>query len=185
MSPLRRGRLTVWLAALGSLAAGCASPRFSVERQPDGTQRLRCRVSLPDCLTEAERLCQGRHYVVLRAVDEHDRRGGPELSLDVRTSEALFRCGPVIAWPPGFDPMASPPMTSPPPEAAPPPASVAAPPSAAEPSPAPPVRACFPGSTQACVGPGGCAGGQACLSDSSAFGPCDCGAATPGVSMPR
>lgn len=36
--------------------------------------------------------------------------------------------------------------------------------------------ACVAGSTQACVGPGGCAGGQACLPDGSGFGECDCGA---------
>lgn len=33
---------------------------------------------------------------------------------------------------------------------------------------------CTPGSTQACVGPGACAGGQACLAGSG-WGPCDCG----------
>jgi hypothetical protein len=35
--------------------------------------------------------------------------------------------------------------------------------------------ACVKGVTQACVGPGGCSGGQACLPDGSGFGPCDCG----------
>ena len=34
---------------------------------------------------------------------------------------------------------------------------------------------CVPGSTQECVGPGGCRGGQACLGDGSGFGACDCG----------
>jgi hypothetical protein len=33
---------------------------------------------------------------------------------------------------------------------------------------------CAPGSTQACVGVGACQGGQACLSDGSGFGPCEC-----------
>jgi hypothetical protein len=41
------------------------------------------------------------------------------------------------------------------------------------------TRACIPGSTQACVGPGACSGGQACSSDGSGFGPCDCGGAKP------
>jgi hypothetical protein len=39
----------------------------------------------------------------------------------------------------------------------------------------PPPRACIPGATQACVGLGACAGGQACLPDGAGFGPCDCG----------
>jgi hypothetical protein len=33
---------------------------------------------------------------------------------------------------------------------------------------------CRPGETQKCVGPGACAGGQACKDDGSGFGPCDC-----------
>ena len=37
--------------------------------------------------------------------------------------------------------------------------------------------ACVPGSTQACVGPGGCSGGQVCRPDGTGFGACDCGPA--------
>lgn len=35
---------------------------------------------------------------------------------------------------------------------------------------------CVPGTTQACVGPAACSGGQSCLPDGSGFGSCDCGA---------
>lgn len=44
------------------------------------------------------------------------------------------------------------------------------------------ARACFPGATQHCLGPGACRGAQACNKDGSAFSDCDCGtepAATP------
>ena len=34
---------------------------------------------------------------------------------------------------------------------------------------------CAPGSTQECVGPGACKGGQACKDDGSGYLPCDCG----------
>lgn len=34
---------------------------------------------------------------------------------------------------------------------------------------------CTPGSTQACIGPGACDGGQACLPDGSGYGECNCG----------
>jgi hypothetical protein len=169
------------LAMLGLLGAGCASPRFTLERQAGGAERIRCRVPLGECLGEVERHCDGGRYVVLRAVDEHDRRGGRGLNLGVRTSEALFRCGPELGWPLGFDPMMSPPEAAACPATPPAPA----PPPPAEPPPPPPVRACFPGSTQACVGPSGCHGGQACLPDAAAFGPCDCGADATGVSRPR
>jgi hypothetical protein len=40
---------------------------------------------------------------------------------------------------------------------------------------APSAAVCTPGATQRCVGPGACDGGQVCLDDGSAFGPCDCG----------
>lgn len=36
-------------------------------------------------------------------------------------------------------------------------------------------KACTPGTTQACTGPGACVGGQACLSDGSGYGACACG----------
>jgi hypothetical protein len=142
------------IAVLGLASVACAAPRFSVEKRADGAQHLRCKQALPECLVEAERLCQGRAYVVLRAVDEHDRRGGsPELNTDVRTSEAVLRCAPAIGWPPGADPMSPGPFAS-----------------------ASPSRACVPGASSPCTGPAGCAGGQACLADGSGFGPCDCGA---------
>jgi len=38
-----------------------------------------------------------------------------------------------------------------------------------------PRQACVPGSTQACVGPGACQGGQACSPDGSTWQLCDCG----------
>jgi len=36
-------------------------------------------------------------------------------------------------------------------------------------------RACTPGASQACVGPGACQGGQVCTADGTGYGPCDCG----------
>jgi len=41
--------------------------------------------------------------------------------------------------------------------------------------PKPPPQACVPGSTQECVGPGGCRGGQACNAEGTGYSPCDCG----------
>ena len=167
-----RGGPRAALLATLAVGAGCATASVAVEARADGTKHLRCKTSLPSCLDEVERLCQGRHYVVLRAVDEHDHRGGPELNLDVRTSEAIVRCGPAIAWPPGQDPMALAPETVAP-------ALPAAP-------PAPPLapHACVPGVSQPCTGPAGCSGGQACLADASGFGPCDCGHAAPSERRP-
>lgn len=38
-----------------------------------------------------------------------------------------------------------------------------------------PVRVCAPGTSVACVGVGGCSGGQVCNAEGSAYGACDCG----------
>lgn len=58
--------------------------------------------------------------------------------------------------------------TSPPPDS-----------STAPPATAPALHACVPGATQACLGPGACAGAQACRDDATGFLPCDCGPASP------
>jgi len=166
--PLRPGVAARLVAFCFLALAGCATARVSAERRADGTEHLRCRMALPACLVEAERLCQGRHYFVLRAVDEHDYRGGSQFRTDTRTSEAIVRCGPAMAWPLGVDPTALPAET------AAPGAAPMAPTRA--PAPSAPPRACVPGSTQGCVGPGACRGGQSCLADATGFGPCDCGA---------
>jgi hypothetical protein len=41
-----------------------------------------------------------------------------------------------------------------------------------------------PGATQACVGPGGCSGGQVCAADGGRFEACDCGAAKTDAATP-
>ena len=40
------------------------------------------------------------------------------------------------------------------------------------------AEVCTPGQSVACVGPGGCAGGQACNADGTAYAACDCGGST-------
>lgn len=35
--------------------------------------------------------------------------------------------------------------------------------------------ACVPGQSVACIGPGGCEGGQVCREDGTGYGECDCG----------
>ena len=39
------------------------------------------------------------------------------------------------------------------------------------------AKACVPGATQACTGPGGCKGGQVCADNGAKFLACDCGPA--------
>jgi hypothetical protein len=147
---------TLIFSGVATLVVGCATGRPVVE--PLGSERfhLKCTTALARCLAEAaDASCQGRHYIVERAVNDLDMRGATPNQAEFRTSEAIIHCGGANNWGPLAPPMGpaeKPPETK-----------------AAE------ARVCAPGSTQACVGPGGCKGGQACLLNGSAYGACDCG----------
>ncbi|HVU51000.1 MAG TPA: hypothetical protein VHL80_09965 [Polyangia bacterium] len=155
-----RRLLAVLLSSLG--CAHTASP-IQIQRQPDDILHLRCQTPLGDCLIAAENACNHQRYVVLRAFDDHNLKGDTTLPDDFRSSEAYVRCGNAAGWGPENQALRANPLDATPPSAA----------------PAAPARACVPGATQACVGPGGCAGGQSCAPDGASFGPCDCGASRP------
>lgn len=145
------------------LGAACSSrPSPGTTRLPDGTISLTCNAPLAQCLSRAEDVCKNENYEVLRARDQRDTYG-PETGssqVQVRSSEAIIRCTGTGRPLMGRDPLVASAGSAPPPAAAPPPVA---------------VRACVPGTTQACIGPGKCDGGQSCLPDGTAFGPCDCG----------
>ena len=180
------------LALLAPLLGACASTTaFHSEPLGDGAYKLKCDGPLPACLRRAEDVCKGNPYEVMKARDQRDRYGaevGQGGQVEIRTSEAIVRCGQRGKAPPPttaqFEdqpetfrlrrkdavpedrPAVDPSLTSKP----------------VEPAPtALPQRACIPGSTQACIGPGKCEGGQSCLPEGNGFGPCDCG--TLGVPM--
>lgn len=214
------------IAAFASLLtasqlAACASTNSSVSNLGSGVYELKCKnTALPTCLQQAERICHGKEYDVLRGQEQRKRFGGDNGTsvIEERASLAKIRCSapgrPLLdfyeadadAEPPkpwrlqrrsGVDVEAPPlspvvgganagtaepgaPSTAAPTTAAPTTAapSTATPttalPNAAKPAEAPKL-ACVPGSTQTCVGPGACSGGQACLADGSGYAPCDCG----------
>jgi hypothetical protein len=143
------------LAACGTFSTG------STEFRPDGTVMLKCSTSLPRCLERAEEACHGTRYEVLSAADNHDYYGPSNVSqqTEVRSSEAVVRCGQQ-GWSlfGGAVPVKAAKAAS----------------AAAAPAPAPAPRACVPGATQLCFGPGACRGGQACLGDGSGFTACAC-----------
>lgn len=176
------------LLAVAPLLIACAT-RSGVETQhlPDGTLRIKCETSLAACLARAEDICHGNTYDVVRARDQRDRYG-PEMGtaqVEVRSSEALVRCGSRGRPLGGYDDLKLPPGAQAG-GAVGPGAGPGMGPGAGQPAapPAPPPRACVPGATQACIGPGKCEGGQSCLPDGSAFGPCDCGTLGPPVTAP-
>jgi hypothetical protein len=153
----------LFAAALAvAVAAGCAAQQVKTERRPDGIYHVTCRDTLQVCLNKAEELCQRQRYVVLRAYDLDDHRGGTEKETEVRTSEAFFRCGARASW--GDENKAL--LAQ---DVCPAPATPPAPPASAA------SVGCTPGVSIACVGAGGCKGGQSCAPDGKTFGPCDCG----------
>jgi hypothetical protein len=152
---------SVWLVlALVPLSASCSRGGGMPAQQADGSYRLSCTGPLTDCLERAERLCKDEGYTVM-GQDVHELLGHEQgqSQIEVRKSEATIHCGkPQGSGARAFVELKRDPVS-------------AAPPPPAKPEP----LACVPGSTQACVGPGGCKGGQACTSDGSRYESCDCG----------
>jgi hypothetical protein len=175
-------RLGAGFIALAAAAACASQQGFDTQRLPDGTINLKCRSPLGQCLANADALCHGNTYEVVRARDQRDRYGPANgtSQVEVRSSEATVRCSSPLHplnpkagtvesandWtlkrggeegdgiPVGVRDETRPGTAGATPVTA---------------------RVCVPGTTQACVGPGKCEGGQSCLPDGSAFGPCDCG----------
>jgi hypothetical protein len=156
------------LAALAVLSAlSCATPSVQVERRPDGILHVSCQSPLPQCLAVVEKTCDYQRYAVLRAFDDRNRKGDtvaaslPELAGDLnvsRSSEAFVRCDRNAAWSIENKALRKAPLGN-------------------DAATAP--LGCMPGAAVACVGAGGCRGGQVCAPDGSKLGPCDCGPAEP------
>lgn len=152
------------LALLLSLTAACSQSSGRPARLADGGYSLSCKGPLSDCLHHAEHLCHDEGYTVREARDVHQVLGAEtgQSRVVIQKSDATIYCGdaprPEIHL--VREPEATP--APPPPSAPPPPVKAAAP-------------ACVPGATQACIGPAGCSGGQACAADGTHFEACDCG----------
>lgn len=160
MHQLSRLGARALLVATVALAA-CAGPRVTIEKRDDGILHLKCPTTLSECLEQASIACNRGKYAVLRAIDDPDIKAGMALTATLYPgSEAYVRCGSAHSLGAENKQLLEQPLC---------PAPAAAPP------PAPPSRSCVPGSTQACVGPGGCHGGQSCDADGSRYAPCDCG----------
>lgn len=165
-----RSRPSAYLFGLVLLAltAACSSATGRPVRLGEGSYSLSCKGPLTNCLKHAERLCKDEGYTVSEARDVQERAGSAsgQSQVVIQKSDATIHCGAQAARPPielkRAEPLPAPTAAPPLPPAAPAPA----------PKPAP---LCVPGSTQACIGPAGCSGGQACLPDGSGYETCNCG----------
>ncbi len=148
----------------------------TVQKLEFDTYRIACTdAPLDGCLHEAaNNACDKRAYFVVRGISDVNSRGtseSPEIAL---SSQAIVRCGPRRGWgDQAATLMSAAPLSAAVPSATP----VAQQPPA--PAAAPPAPVCAPGSTQACIGPAACSGGQACKADGSGYDPCDCGSPSP------
>jgi hypothetical protein len=157
--------------ALAGTLLGCSRQAVERQRLADGSFSFRCESELPACLSKVDEVCKGSAYVVHGAWDEPKTSGVDQYQVESHRSQVHFRCTSAASLEKNLSPpapRASATAQTPPNQKKPPAVTVA-------PSAAPPASACVPGATQACVGAAACSGGQACLSDGSGFGPCDCG----------
>lgn len=152
--------------SLAAVLPACASTNAETQALGDRTYRIRCKAPLAACLKKAEELCPEVSYDVLKARDRRTYTGVEPAVIQHRSSEAIVECG--SRGIPMFDEpdLAEEVQTSPEGKAK----------DEAKPTPTPeePRLACTPGVSEACVGIGGCQGGQACREDGSGFGPCLC-----------
>jgi hypothetical protein len=146
------------LVCAACLSAACATP--GIERRHLGDQRYHfvCRTALTACLSHVGKVCQDKSYDVLAARDRRNFTGVEPAEREQRSSEAVIECR--TRGMPLFDEDDL--LKQLPTEAKPRPRST------------PAKMLCTPGTTQSCVGVGGCAGGQSCLADGSGYGPCQC-----------
>ncbi len=176
---LRHGYPMTRLLWLWVSLVACSNVAVPSSRRPDGSWQLKCGATMDACVRRASELCKERGYVVLGGMSKRQLYGA-ELGVsqvEERESELQIACAdrrgdlPTVLHPFGGSEAAS----------ANPVSSASAQPPLPLPSSAPSnahVASCTPGSTQRCVGPGACSGGQACLPDGSGYAACDCSAPT-------
>ena len=153
-------------------ALGCSRQGVERQRLPDGSYAFTCRQGLSTCLSHVDEVCKGGPYEVLSGHEESKMYGSDDYQVEGHRSRAVVRClhpgqSPSVAHAPSARASAAP----------------RAVPVKASTSPAP-ARVCVPGTTQTCVGPAACSGGQACLADGTGFAPCDCGTTAPSSAAP-
>lgn len=168
-----RLKVASWLISASSLGVLIGCSHVKVSKAPGSVSLLTCPSGIKSCLGRADQICGDEGYTILSGRSERRMLGGANSPYQVRAerAELEIRCGVedeserhdvVFRLPKRKDrPLSEGGNEQPDVRPAP-----------AEPSP---PRACVPGSTQQCTGPGACAGGQSCAADGARFGPCDCG----------
>lgn len=145
-----------FLMALAGAVASC-SKNHAVQLK-DGSWQVQCEDQVERCVREAQRTCGSEPYHVISGKQEEKRYGGQngyQMGAELHTLE--FRCGSD----PGVWKLER--------------KDESAPAESETPPPPPPKQLCTPGTTQRCVGPAACDGGQSCNADGTGYSVCDCG----------
>jgi hypothetical protein len=150
-----------YVCAMGLLGVlnACAAGPVERHRLADGSWQITCQLPMDECVRRIEPLCNDKRYRIVTGESKNIIRDVPPGTREYRTSELTLLCTDQLSA-----------------ESA----------SAGTRSEMAPTLSrldggspmlCVPGATQACLGPAGCQGGQACRPDGSGFGACDCGTA--------
>ncbi len=147
MQRLMLGSILLCLSACGT---------GGVHQMKNGNLRVQCPQVQSECMHQAELHCQDRGGVhVLNAREKNELYGVEGNKAGTLVSEVVFVCG---------DDAPRKPIKLPPREES----------TTSTPSPTPEKRICIPGSTQRCVGPAACVGGQSCLPSGTGWANCEC-----------
>ena len=126
----------------------------------NGNLRVQCPSVQSECMQQAELHCAEKGGVhVLSSREKNELFGVEGHQEGTLMSEVIFVCG---------DDAPRSPIKLPPKQDAVP----------SKPANPPAKRVCVPGSTQRCIGPGACVGGQSCLPSGVGWAACQCAAAT-------
>jgi hypothetical protein len=147
---MRSSVLAAW-----PLLLACGTAEVQSQKLKDGSWTFTCELSMDECIRRVQERCPAQRYRIIEGTSETRLRDAPPFERAYHTSRLHLRCNDagadVLISTSGSDDSA---LTS-----------VAA----------SKARECGVGETRACIGPGACQGGQACLPDGSGFGACDCG----------
>jgi hypothetical protein len=144
-----------WLALTSlTLLAACGASEVQSQKLKDGSWSFKCELAMDECIRRVQEQCKNQRYRILEGTSETRLRDAPPFERAYHTSRLHLQCNDD-----GANVLLS--IDSSKQETAPKAASV-----------------CAVGETRACVGPGACTGGQACLADGKGFSNCDCGSST-------
>ena len=157
---IRRGMRWFCLVSASVLAA-CGATEVQSQKLQDGSYNVTCELSMDECIRRVQDRCRNQRFRILEGTSEVRLRDAPPFERAYHTSRLHFECTddsgkPLISLDAAAAARSADPAKS-----------------------APAARSCVSGETRVCVGAGACKGGQACLTDGSGFGPCDCGPVAP------